>query len=44
MVLCRLLKKNRKRRVDSSKPSRERIRTRNGILTESKFNSNVSFL
>lgn len=33
LMVCRLLKKNRKRRVDSSKPSRERIRTRNGILT-----------
>jgi hypothetical protein len=28
-----LLKKNRKRRVESTKPSRERIRSRNGILT-----------
>lgn len=43
-LLNRLIKKNRKRIIDSSKPSRERIRSRNGILTESKFHSNASYM
>ncbi len=39
----RLLKKNRKRRVDSAKPSRERVRSRNGLLSHSTLNLNQSY-
>ena len=34
--LCRLLKKNRKRRIESGKVSREKLKTKTALLNESK--------